>query len=148
MKYSMLLATALMLSLNPASGAEPQDPLQGTWSIVQMERGGRQPPQELIKSSKIKMVIKGNTLRISDNNRGEGATFTLDNSKKPHTIDLVFKEGPNEDVERKALGIYEIDGANLKFAWHKDGGPRPTKFKSIKGDRTSELWVLKRRKKE
>jgi len=148
MSRYLMLAASVAFFLNAADGAEKKDPLQGTWKILQMERGGRKPPQELINSGKWKVVIKGNTLRISDDKRGEGATFKRDDSKKPHTIDLVFKEGPNEDVVRQALGIYEIDGETLKLAWHKDGGARPKKFASIPGDRTSELWILKRAKKK
>ena len=55
-------------------------------------------------------------------------------------------EGENEDVRRTALGIYEIDGDNLKFAWRKDGGARPKKFASIPEERTSELVIVKRDK--
>jgi uncharacterized protein (TIGR03067 family) len=148
MNRRFMLAGAALLFLNAAHGADKEDPLQGTWIVVQMERGGKQPPKEFIAEGKLKVVIKGNALRMSDDKRGEGGTFKRDDSKKPHSIDLVFKEGPNQDVERRALGIYELDGDNLKLAWRKDGGVRPTKFESIKGERTSELLVLKRDKKQ
>jgi uncharacterized protein (TIGR03067 family) len=111
---------------------------------VQTERGGRKPPADKLKS--LKVVIKGNTLRMSDDQGGESGTFKLNRAKKPHEIDLVFKEGPKGDVERTALGIYELDGDNLKLAWRKDGGPRPTEFATVKGERTSELLVLKKEK--
>jgi uncharacterized protein (TIGR03067 family) len=139
-----LVLPALLCFLGAADGQQKDDPLQGSWVVVQMERGGRKPPAELLKSAKV--VIKGNTLRLSDDKRGESATFKLDRAKKPHEIDLVFKEGPKEDVERPALGIYELDGDALKLAWRKDGGPRPKEFASIKGERTSELLILKRDK--
>jgi uncharacterized protein (TIGR03067 family) len=142
-RYVMLLPVFLF-SLGPAECQKKDDPLQGNWAVVQTERGGRTPPAELLKT--LKVVFKGNTLRMSDSKRGESATFKLDNAKMPHEIDLVFKEGPNEDVERTALGIYELNGDSLKLAWRKDGGPRPTEFASIKGERTSEFMILKREK--
>jgi uncharacterized protein (TIGR03067 family) len=122
------------------------DPLQGTWTAVHFERAGREFPKEILEQGRHKVVIKGDTLRMTDGKRGEGATFKRDSTKNPHTIDLVFMEGEKEDIKRTALGIYEIDGDNLKFAWRKDGGKRPTKFVSIPDERTSELVILKRDK--
>ena len=145
-RYAIFLL-ALLGSLSRMDGQEKDDPLQGKWTLAQIERGGKSPTPEQLQLKPYKVVIKGNTLRISDeNDKGEGATFTRDQSKKPNEIDLLFKEGPKEDIERKAIGIYELDGDTLKLAWRKDGGPRPTEFTSIKGERTSELLILKRAK--
>jgi uncharacterized protein (TIGR03067 family) len=144
MRHCIVLLPALLGFLGPAAGQEKDNPLQGSWAVVQTERGGRKPPADKLKS--LKVVIKGNTLRMSDDQGGESGTFKLNRAKKPHEIDLVFKEGPKGDVERTALGIYELDGDNLKLAWRKDGGPRPTEFATVKGERTSELLVLKKEK--
>ena len=133
MNRYFMLATAVVLFLNAADGAEKEDPLQGTWNILQIERGGRKAPKKLIESGKWKVVIKGNTLRISDGKNGEGATYKRDDSKKPHTIDLVFKEGPKEDIERRALGIYEIDGSDLRICYGPPGGQRAGSFSGEKG---------------
>jgi uncharacterized protein (TIGR03067 family) len=144
MKFGIVLVTSIVLFGTAVYSAGENDPLQGTWTVVKMERGGKQPPAELLKS--LKVVIKNDTLRLTDGARGEGATFKHSDPKNPQAIDLLFKEGPNEDIERTALGIFEIDGDNLKLAWRKDGGKRPTEFSSIPGERTSELLILKREK--
>jgi uncharacterized protein (TIGR03067 family) len=143
--------TVELLPANAQNGAakakeKDTDPLQGTWTIVHLERAGHEFPKEILERGTLKVVIKGDTLRITDGKRGEGATFKRDTAKKPQTIDLVFMEGPNETIKRTALGIYELDGDNLKFAWRKDGGVRPTKFESIPEERTSELVIVKRDK--
>jgi uncharacterized protein (TIGR03067 family) len=143
-RHYVILLPVLLCSIGTADGQKKDDPLQASWAVVQMERGGRNPPADLLKSMKV--VIKGDTLTMSDDKRGESATFKFDRAKKPHEIDLVFKEGPKGDVERTALGIFELDGDSLKLAWRKDGGPRPTEFASIKGERTSEFLILKREK--
>ena len=145
----LLAATVELVQANAENDPEQAkqkdaDPLQGTWTIVHLERGGHRFPKEILELGTLKMVIKGDTLRMTDGKRGEGATFKRDTAKKPHTIDLVFMEGEKEDIKRTALGIYQVDGDNLKFAWRKDGGKRPTKFASIPEERTSELVIVKR----
>jgi uncharacterized protein (TIGR03067 family) len=135
---------AMLLSFGAARGQEAGDLLQGDWAVEHMERGGRTPPAELLKA--VKVVIKGRILELSDARQGEAGVFKLDATKTPHEMDLIFGEGPENDVERTALGIYELRDDTLKLAWRKDGGPRPTKFSSIRGERTSELLILKRAK--
>jgi uncharacterized protein (TIGR03067 family) len=143
MKRHALVAAVMLCSFGAVNGQE-KNPLQGNWIVVQTERGGRKPPAEFLKT--LKVVIKGDKLEMSDAKRGETGVFKLDPAKKPKEIDLVFSEGPQGNVKRTALGIYELDGETLKLAWRKDGGPRPTEFSSIPGERTSELLILKRAK--
>jgi uncharacterized protein (TIGR03067 family) len=140
-----LLPTLVTLSLVIAAD-EPkaERPIAGVWTVERMERAGREPPEDLLTT--LRVVIWGNALVMSDGQHKETARFKLTREKKPREIDLEFKEGPNEDVERSGLGIYELDGDTLKLAWRKDGGDRPTQFKSIPGQRTSELLILKRAK--
>ena len=145
MKICAILLLAVLFPVG-AYADEKSKPLEGSWAVAQFERGGNPPPQELLKDFKVE--IKDSTLRMFDSRSGEGGSFTLDDSKTPNEIDLVFKEGPKEDVERTAKGIYELDGDTLKLAWRKDGGPRPKEFSSLKGERTSELLILKRKPKE
>lgn len=144
MKLYVAITIAGMLIPIIVRADEPKGTIEGTWTVVDMERSGKKAPQQLLQGGQFRVVIKANSLRMSDIKQGEGATFTIDETKKPRTIDAVFMEGPKEDVRRTALGIYELDGDNLKIAWRKDGGPRPQEFSSLKGVRTSELWVLKR----
>lgn len=146
MTYRLVLAASTLFVAGAADAPKEDAPLDGTWTVSKIGRGGRKPPEELLKS--LKVVIKGDVLEMTDGKRGEPATFTLEPSATPKEIDLVFKEGPDGSVERTALGIYELDGDELKFAWRKDGGPRPKEFASISGERTSELLILVRAKVE
>lgn len=118
--------------------------LEGRWNVERMERGGRSPQPGLLKG--VMVAIEGDTVTIEDGGRMESGEFKLDPAKEPAEIEIVFKEGANADVERIALGVYELKGDSLKLAWRKDGGERPTEFSSIPGERTSELWILKRAK--
>ena len=142
MKRHFFFIAALCFSSGVANGQEKNDSLQGNWLVEKTERGGRKPPTELLKT--LKVIIKGDKLEMSDAKRGETGVFKLDPAKTPKEIDLVFSEGLTGEVKRTALGIYELNGDTLKIAWRKDGGPRPTEFSSIAGERTSELLILKR----
>jgi uncharacterized protein (TIGR03067 family) len=142
-RYCVLLVAILHFT-NLASARQEGNLLEGRWTVEKMERGGKNPPAELLK--RVTVVFKGSTIALVDGSRNESGEFQLSPAKKPTEIDLVFKEGTNADVERTALGIYELKGDNLKLAWRKDGGQRPTEFSSIPGERTSELWILKRAK--
>ncbi|MDB6109151.1 MAG: hypothetical protein JWR69_901, partial [Pedosphaera sp.] len=72
------------------------------------------------------------------------AKFTLDPSKNPKTIDYSVTGGPYEG--RTQLGIYELDGDQVKYCFSSPGKPRPTDFTTKPHDgRTSTVW--KREKK-
>jgi uncharacterized protein (TIGR03067 family) len=136
----LLLGFAVVLLLGAQAADKDEDKMQGTWTFVSAEKGGEKAPEDEIK--KLKVTIKGNELIIGDGKRDEKATFKLDSSKKPKALDVT---PPRDD--KPVLGIYELDGDNLKMCWRKGGGERPTKFASEpKSDLM--LLVLKREKKK
>jgi uncharacterized protein (TIGR03067 family) len=137
------LACTFLFSAALAQADDDQKLLDGEWTVVQFERAGKAPPKEVLDS--LKVTVKDGELDMKDSRGGESATFKLNSGKSPAEIDLKFKEGPKKDVIRDAVGIYELDGDLLKLAWRKDG-TRPTEFKSIAGNRSSELMVVKRKK--
>ena len=53
-------------------------------------------------------------------------TFSIDPSKKPKTIDVKFREGPEKG--NTSLGIYELDGDDLKLCLSVTTKERPTEF--------------------
>ena len=63
------------------------------------------------------------------NSLGYG-TYVLNETVKPAQIDLVFETSQNPAyVGKKALGIYEFQGNQLKMAGNQPGNPeRPTSF--------------------
>ncbi len=54
------------------------------------------------------------------------ATFTLDPSQTPHSIDYSHTQGMF--AGKTQLGIYECDGNMLKLSSAPTGQPRPTDF--------------------
>src|SRR5262249_14610018 len=117
--------------------------LEGEWTLVSAERNGEPLPEEVIKTAR--RGFKGNESTVTVNDEVVlKATFTVDATKKPKTIDYKVTQGEAEG--KTILGIYELDGDNAKFCSGAPGGERPTDFTAKEGSgRTSSVW--KRAKK-
>jgi uncharacterized protein (TIGR03067 family) len=103
--------------------------MQGEWKLSSYNVEGKTvAPAEL---AKIKLVVKGNKSALTVDKTTLHGTYTLDASKKPHTLDIALTDGP--DKGKKKLGIYEISDKHLKICLAAVGGARPTEFKAGKG---------------
>lgn len=108
--------------------------------FVAAERDGEKVPEEQTK--RWKLTIEGDKIRfLIDGKVEEQASFALDASRKPKTIDITHLAGAMKG--KKALGIYEVDGETLRFSFTDPGRDRPTEFRS-KPSSGQEFIVLKR----
>jgi uncharacterized protein (TIGR03067 family) len=119
--------------------------LKGTWTAVTAEKGG----QEQADAGDHTLTFDGDTFTIS--RKGQTflkGTFKVDETQKPKTIDMEIKESPKEEHKGKTvLGIYELDGDNLKWCAANPGATeRPKSFKTEAGSDLL-LVTLKREKK-
>src|SRR5258708_3978799 len=141
----VVLAAGLLVAADAPkddAGKKEQEKLQGKWSAVSGERDGQKAPDTEI--GQIKLEFKDGKMFINiANETKEIATLKVDGSKKPKTVDLDLTEGP--DKGKKAQGIYEVDGDNLKLCVAKPGKDRPTEFATKAGSETT-LLVLKKDK--
>jgi RNA polymerase sigma-70 factor (ECF subfamily) len=114
--------------------------MQGTWTIVTIEAGGKADD----RITKGKIVIAGNTLAHvkPDGTKGSYGTIQLDPAKSPKQVDMTAADGPNKDATFPA--IYELDGDRLTFCMARTWA-RPTEFKTRPGHQEL-LYVLKRDK--
>jgi uncharacterized protein (TIGR03067 family) len=119
-----------------------QDKLQGTWTFVSMEGDGQPVPQgdppPTITFTGNKFAVKAGEVVL------QAGTQTLDPSQKPKAVDSTVTEGEGKGTTM--LGIYELDGDNLKACFDTQGKKRPTEFKTAAGS-GHMLVVLKRAKK-
>ena len=115
--------------------------LEGTWQVVSLEVDGMMIPKETIKNSKL--IIKSKEFTMKENIATYKGTFSIDPSKKPKTIDIKFTEGPEKG--NTSLGIYEIDGDDLKLCLSVTAKERPTEF-TAKPKSGHGFEVLKREK--
>jgi len=123
----------VVLLLGAAPADDDLNKLQGTWSIVKVDKGKGLGED----FAKVKFVFKDNTIAVKDDTLDKTAHFKIDPSKKPKQIDIF----PDKGAKAEVLGIYELDGDNLKLCWNK-GGARPLDFKAS----SDVVLVLKRDK--
>jgi uncharacterized protein (TIGR03067 family) len=112
--------------------------LQGEWSMAMGERGGQKLPDAVVSTGR--RVVKGNDLTVTIGGQTfMKATFTVNPSKQPKTIDYTVTDGP--DKGKKQLGIYELKGDTTRSCFSIPGKERPTDFSTTGGDgRSLSLW--------
>jgi uncharacterized protein (TIGR03067 family) len=143
MHWQLLSAVLVLAAPAPAEDKKDAERLQGEWTAVSFRRGTiAEPGDDDVK--KFKVVIKDDLMTINDGKRDEKLTIRLGPTKKLKEIDLTPQD---KGAEAKVLGIYELNGDDLKICFTKAGGARPTKF-AWDPDAGQTLIVFKRQKKD
>jgi RNA polymerase sigma factor (sigma-70 family) len=116
--------------------------LGGQWSMISGEIAGQPLPAEFVKTAK--RVVKGNETTVTFGGQlFLKATFTVDISKQPHTIDYTMTDGLTKG--KTQYGIYEWDEGTVRFCFAAPGKERPTEFTTKAGDeRTLSVWEKKK----
>lgn len=116
----------------PAAKSD-QDLLNGTWEIVASEINGKRDEMPAELRGKFHWVFTGDKIRATDAEGGYEATWSIDASKNPKTFDMTIISG--SDKGSATLGLYELDGDNLKLCYGENrpaGKIRPTEIRSTK----------------
>jgi uncharacterized protein (TIGR03067 family) len=137
--FGIAMAGTLLLAADAPDDAAKKDldKLQGTWTVVAMETEGKKLPEEAYKG--VKIIVEKNKMTMGKDGKSDAATIVLDPSKEPKWIDATGKEGET------LLGIYQLDGDDLKIVLSKKEGDRPKAF-ATKADQDYGLFMLKRQK--
>ena len=131
-RYGMtLLTVGLFLFAAQAKADEKadKDKIQGEWSLVTLEEKGES--QKITEDSEhfIKLKINGEKFLVTIRGDDHDATFSVDSTKKPKTIDVTLKGGDQDGKVMK--GFFELDGDTLKICMGNPENPdRPAEFKS------------------
>jgi len=131
-RYGMvLLAIGLFFFASQAKADDKTDKekFQGEWSLVTLEENGES--QKITEESDhyVKLKIEGDKFMVGLKNGDHDATFAVDSSKKPKSIDVTLKGGDQDGKVMK--GFYELQGDTLKICMGSPEAPdRPVEFKS------------------
>ncbi len=98
--------------------------LQGNWTVVALEAGGKPVPEEQVKAVNLQLTFKENKLTTQSAGETKEGTFKLDPTKKPKEIDVTFGV-------KTSKGIYQLEGDTLKLCLSE--GERPTEFATKPG---------------
>jgi uncharacterized protein (TIGR03067 family) len=114
-------------------------PLEGDWAMVSAVFNGVPMATEMVKWAK--RMTRGNiTSVVAGPQTMLKATFTIDESKTPHTIDYMNIEGPNRG--KSQAGVFELEGDTLRICMSGPGNARPRNFSSKSGDgRSFTTWL-------
>ena len=110
--------------------------LEGTYTIVSGEEGGKSIPPERIEGSLVKFTADKITGTDKDRKEFFAATYKLDTSKKPYRIRMKS----TTPKEHETVGLVEKKGETLRIIYALPGGPEPTEFKTKEGQ---QMFVLK-----
>ena len=118
------------------SDAKKGAKLEGGYTIVSGEEGGKPIPDERIKGATVRFT--GDTITGTDKDRKEffAAKYTIDTGKKP----WVIKMTSTAPKEAEATGLVKKEGDTLTLIYALPGGEAPTDFKTKE---KQQLFVLK-----
>lgn len=103
--------------------------LQGTWNVTALETEGNAIPAGMIGESKI--IVSGDRFTTVAMGASYGGVLRIDESVIPHTLDLMFDDGPHAGIA--SLAIYTLNGDSWTICLGIAGNKRPTEFKTTAG---------------
>ena len=118
------------------------DNLSGTWSCVSATVDGKSLGKET--TDLLRLTLTQNRYKTE---KGSAvlfdSTYNVDASKNPKQINMVGTEG--DFAGKEALGIYSLEGNELRICYVMPGLPRPESFDSTTGSKAFlVIWKRER----
>lgn len=134
--FCVALLTLALLLTAAAANSDDEENIQGTWKVMSAADNGQRTPRAALKD--LKFVITRDKITYKFLEKTTEWTYQLDATQTPKWIDLRDGAGTN-------LGIYELEGANLKICFPEGRpGERSTAFESKPNSVNDVLIILKR----
>ena len=100
--------------------------LQGTWKVKTVH--GIQDQKVKEEFQEMRLTFKGDTVTAHWGDHTAEATYKIDATANPRTVDFTVTKGPEKVEGRLFRAIYLLEGKTLRLAWRKAGEDRPTEF--------------------
>ena len=128
----VVVALVLTVAASAPAGDAVKDEmkkLEGTWVVQSFSEKGK--VNEEMKGTELTFAGANLTLKMKkgDEQKEMKATYKIDPTKKPKTIDFTPTEG--EGKGKEFLGIYELGAKTRKMCFAPAGKERPTEFSSM-----------------
>jgi uncharacterized protein (TIGR03067 family) len=145
-----VLAVSLFLGLVVAKDDTKGDaaPIQGTWKVVSFQEAGRRdpPPPAALEQMGMRIVISKDRYTVKTKEMTDARTYKVDPSKSPKWFELEGVKASGGVEVGPNLGIYELNGDELKLCLGRSGKDRPTSFDPNNDPAADVLLILKREK--
>ena len=139
--FWVALLTLGLLFGTPAANDDASDheKIQAVWKVVAAEDSGRKTPAAALKN--FKLVITRDKITYTFGEKTTEWSYQLEATQRPKWIDL-------RDGDETNLGIYELEGDNLRICFPEGRkGERSTAFESKPNSVNDVLIVLRRERR-
>ena len=139
--FIILVNVPIVAAPLPKEKQSDQEKLSGKWECIGLQHGGRQiKPGSRFHELTFQFDKNQITIAVNFKTPQLVGTFSLDPSKSPKHIDLLYKvhEG------KKILGIYELKGDVLTLITASRPEKPPPKAFSTARSTSQKMWTLRR----
>lgn len=146
MLTTLTVSLAILLAAPAPKEGAKEAKLEGNWQLAEAEGAGPKGSKEELEKKPVRFVIEKDVIKIIETRepagkeRIEEATYEVDMTKKPATINIKPKGAPKEIVVQ---GIIEVDANTLKLCFGRNGKERPKEFKGD-ASKDQQLMIFKR----
>ena len=134
----VMAATSLVLGVGVLAAGGNDEAIQkdrklmaGTWRVISYEKDGKKTPAEQLEKTRSIFSADGKAMVQREGKTIAQGSIKIDPAKKPKQSEGTYTEGELKGM--KVLGIYEIDGGNMRGCYALPGNDRPTEFLSKPG---------------
>ena len=139
---SFVVATGILTAGNEEAIQKDRKLMAGTWRVISYEKDGKKTPAEQLEKNRTIFSVDGKFMVQREGKTLVHGSTLIDPTKKPKHSDATFTEG---EVTAKTLGIYEVDGDNMKICYAFPGKDRPIEFSSKPG--SGQVLIVYKRDK-
>lgn len=128
---SVVLAASILPAGDEDAIKKDRKLMAGTWRVLSIERDGKKTTAEQLEKTRSIINVDGSAMVQREGKTIIKGNFKIDPTKKPKQSEATYTEG--ELKGKTVLGIYEVDGENMRICYALPGKERPTEFSSKEG---------------